>query len=264
MLRALYTAATGMQAQQINIDTIANNIANVNTTGFKQGRAEFQDLLYQNIRPAGTASSTFHRLSGRTCSLVWVPARSQPTGIYSQGDFRQTGNPLDLVIEGKGFLPGAPAQRRNRVHARRLLPSERRRRDGRQPMEIRWSRRSRFQPTLRTIVIGKDGTVSVTQAGRARRNRSARSRSPTFRIRPGLNAIGRQPLFGFDALPATRLPDPWRKRSRTINQGFLEQSNVNVVEEMVNMIIAQRAYEVNSKAVRVADDMLSQINNLVR
>ena len=103
MLRALYTAATGMQAQQINIDTIANNIANVNTTGFKQGRAEFQDLLYQNIRPAGTASSSSTSYPvGLQLGLGTRPVATDR--IYRQGDFRQTENPLDLVIEGKGFF----------------------------------------------------------------------------------------------------------------------------------------------------------------
>src|SRR5438477_11442455 len=103
MLRALYTAATGMQAQQINIDTIANNIANVNTTGFKQGRAEFQDLLYQNIRPAGTASSTSTSYPvGLQLGLGTRPVATDR--LFSQGDFRQTGNPLDLVVAGKGFF----------------------------------------------------------------------------------------------------------------------------------------------------------------
>src|SRR5688572_28000567 len=101
MLRALYTAATGMQAQQINFDTIANNIANVNTTGFKQSRAEFQDLLYQNIRPAGTASSSSTSYPvGLQLGLGTRPVATDRS--YRQGDFRQTGNPLDLVIEGKG------------------------------------------------------------------------------------------------------------------------------------------------------------------
>src|SRR5260370_11975268 len=103
MLRALYTAATGMQAQQINIDTIANNIANVNTTGFKQGRAEFQDLLYQNIRTAGTASSSSTTYPvGLQLGLGTRP--SATARIFSQGDFQQTGNPLDLVIQGQGFF----------------------------------------------------------------------------------------------------------------------------------------------------------------
>src|SRR2546423_5872502 len=103
MLRALYTAATGMQAQQINIDTIANNIANVNTTGFKQGRAEFQDLLYQNIRPAGASSSSSTQYPvGLQVGLGTRPVATDR--IYRQGDFRQTGNSLDLVIEGKGFF----------------------------------------------------------------------------------------------------------------------------------------------------------------
>ena len=121
MLRALYTAATGMEAQQVNIDTIANNIANVNTTGFKSSRAEFQDLLYQNIRPAGTSASTgTQHPVGLQLGLGTRPVAT--TRIYSQGDFQQTSNPLDLVIAGPGILSSQTAQRRNRLYPRRLFP----------------------------------------------------------------------------------------------------------------------------------------------
>src|SRR6202162_2991750 len=160
MLRALYTAATGMQAQQINIDTIANNIANVNTTGFKQARAEFQDLLYQNIRTAGTASSTSSTYPvGLQLGLGTRPVATAK--IFSQGDFQQTSNPLDLVIQGQGFFQvktatGETAYTRDgsfHMNATGSLVTA----DG-----------SLLEPQItipaaaQNIVIGTDGTVSVT------------------------------------------------------------------------------------------------------
>src|SRR5690349_18477121 len=165
MIRALYTAATGMEAQQVNIDTIANNIANVNTTGFKQGRAEFQDLLYQNIRPAGTAASTSTEYPvGLQLGLGTRPVAT--TRIYKQGDFRQTGNPLDLVIEGKGFfqvrLPsGETAYTRDGAfHLNR---------DG----ALVTADGNLVDPQISiptdalTITVASDGTVSVTQPSQA-------------------------------------------------------------------------------------------------
>src|ERR1051326_1282186 len=163
MLRALYTAATGMEAQQINIDTIANNIANVNTTGFKQVRAEFQDLLYQNIRPAGTAASTTTEYPvGLQLGLGTRPVAT--TRLYRQGDFRQTGNPLDLVIEGKGFFTvrqpsGETAYTRDgsfHVSKDGALVTA----DG-DPVEPQIT----IPADAQDIVIGSDGTVSVTQTG---------------------------------------------------------------------------------------------------
>src|SRR5436853_5371269 len=165
MLRALYTAATGMQAQQVNIDTIANNIANVNTTGFKQARAEFQDLLYQNIRTAGTASSSSTTYPvGLQLGLGTRPVATAK--IYSQGDFRQTGNPLDLVIQGQGFFQvrtpsGETAYTRDgtfHLNAQGGLVTA----DG-----------SLLDPQItiptgaQNIVIGADGTVSATIQGQA-------------------------------------------------------------------------------------------------
>lgn len=262
MLRALYTAATGMQAQQINIDTIANNIANVNTTGFKQGRAEFQDLLYQNIRPAGTASSSSTEYPvGLQLGLGTRPVATDR--IYRQGDFRQTGNPLDLVIEGKGFFQvrmpsGELAYSRDgsfHLNADGALVTA----DG-NPLEPQIT----IPADAQEIVIGTDGTVSVTQAGQTAAQQVGTIQVANFQNPGGLNAIGRNLLLPTSASGDATASNPGEKGLGRINQGFLEQSNVNVVEEMVNMIVAQRAYEVNSRAVRVADDMLSQINNLVR
>ena len=262
MLRALYTAATGMEAQQINIDTIANNIANVNTTGFKQARAEFQDLLYQNIRPAGTAASTSTEYPvGLQLGLGTRPVAT--TRIYKQGDFRQTGNPLDLVIEGKGFFQvrmpsGETAYTRDgsfHINKEGSVVTA----DG-DPMEPAIT----IPADAQEVVIASDGTVSVTQAGQTASQTIGTIQIANFQNSSGLNAVGRNLLVATTASGDPVTGNPGETGRGRINQGFLEQSNVNVVEEMVNMIIAQRAYEVNSKAVRVADDMLSQINNLVR
>ena len=262
MLRALYTAATGMQAQQINIDTIANNIANVNTTGFKQGRAEFQDLLYQNIRPAGTASSSSTSYPvGLQLGLGTRPVATDR--IYRQGDFRQTENPLDLVIEGKGFFQvrmpnGELAYTRDgsfHMSAEGALVTA----DG-NPLEPQIT----IPADAQEIVIGSDGTVSVTQAGQAAAQQVGTLQIANFQNPSGLNGIGRNLFLPSAASGDASAGGPGQNGLGLLNQGFLEQSNVNVVEEMVNMIVAQRAYEVNSRAVRVADDMLSQINNLVR
>jgi len=262
VLRALYTAATGMEAQQINIDTIANNIANVNTTGFKQGRAEFQDLLYQSIRPAGTASSTSTEYPvGLQLGLGTRPVAT--TRLYRQGDFRQTGNPLDLVIEGKGFFQvrmpsGETAYTRDgSFHVNKdgaLVTADG---DSIEPQIT-------IPADAQEIVIGSDGTVSVTQAGQTAAQQIGTIQLANFQNPAGLNAIGRNLLVATTASGEAIVGNPGESSLGRINQGFLEQSNVNVVEEMVNMIIAQRAYEVNSRAVRVADDMMSQINNLVR
>jgi flagellar basal-body rod protein FlgG len=262
MLRALYTAATGMQAQQVNIDTIANNIANVNTTGFKQGRAEFQDLLYQNIRPAGTASSASTTFPvGLQLGLGTRPVAT--SRIYTQGDFRQTGNSMDLVIEGKGFfqvrLPNGELgyTRDGSFHksAEGILVTA----DG-NPLEPQIT----IPADADSVVIGKDGTVSITQPGQSAAQQIGTIQLANFQNPGGLNALGGN-LFVASAASGDPLTgNPGENGMGHVNQGFLEQSNVSVVEEMVNMIVAQRAYEVNSKAVRVADDMLSQINNLVR
>jgi flagellar basal-body rod protein FlgG len=262
MLRALYTAATGMQAQQINIDTIANNIANVNTTGFKQGRAEFQDLLYQNIRPAGTsASSSTQYPVGLQLGLGTRPVATDR--LYRQGDFRQTGNPLDLVVEGKGFfqvrLPsGELAYTRDgsfHVNAQGAVVTA-----AGDPLEPQIT----IPADAQEIVIGSDGTVSVTQSGQAAAQQVGTIQIASFQNPSGLSALGGN-LFQETAASGTATAGtPGENGLGRINQGVLEQSNVSVVEEMVNMIVAQRAYEVNSRAVRTADDMLQQINNLAR
>ena len=262
MLRALHTAATGMQAQQINIDTIANNIANINTTGFKQVRAEFQDLLYQDLRPAGTASSSSTEYpTGLQLGLGTMPVASARD--FSQGDFRQTENPLDVTISGQGFfqvtLPSGETgyTRDGSFHTDQLgtLVTA----DG-NPI----SPAVTIPAGAQGIVIGSDGTVSVTQAGQSAATPVGTIQIANFQNPAGLSGVGRNLLMPSTASGLATAGNPGTNGLGLLNQGYLEQSNVNVVEEMVNMIIAQRAYEVNSKAVRVADDMLQQVNNLVR
>jgi flagellar basal-body rod protein FlgG len=251
-----------MQAQQINIDTIANNIANVNTTGFKQGRAEFQDLLYQNIRSAGTASSSSTTYPvGLQLGMGTRPVAT--ARIFSQGDFQQTGNPLDLVIQGQGFfqvrLPnGETAYTRDgtfHLNAQGSLVTA----DG-NVLEPQLT----IPPAAQNIVIGADGTVSVTLAGQNAAQQVGTIQLATFQNSGGLNPAGGNLFMATTASGDAITGTPGQTGLGTINQGFLEQSNVDIVKEMVNMIVAQRAYEVNSKAIKVADDMLSQINNLSR
>jgi flagellar basal-body rod protein FlgG len=262
MLRALYTAATGMQAQQVNIDTIANNIANVNTTGFKQGRAEFQDLLYQNIRTPGTASSSSTTYPvGLQLGMGTRPVAT--ARIYSQGDFQQTGNPLDLVIQGQGFFQvrmpsGETAYTRDgtfHLNAQGALVTA----EG-NVLEPQIT----IPASAQNIVIGADGTVSVTVAGQSAAQQVGSLQLANFQNPGGLNPVGGNLFLATTASGDAITGAPGQTGLGTINQGFLEQSNVDIVKEMVNMIVAQRAYEVNSRAIRVADDMLSQINNLSR
>jgi flagellar basal-body rod protein FlgG len=262
MLRALYTAASGMEAQQLNIDTIAHNLANVNTGGFKQRRTQFQDLLYQDVRSAGTANTASTEIPvGLQIGLGTKPVASEM--IFTQGDFSSTNNPLDLVIEGQGFFQvrqpsGQLAYTRNgNFHMNRegaLVTS-----DG-----------DLLDPQITIpsdqvgITIGADGTVSVVQAGQTQPQQVGKIEIALFQNPAGLQAVGKNlftPTQGSgDAVTGT----PGENGLGTLLSGFTEQSNVSVVEEMVNMIVSQRAYEANSKVIRTADEMFSQANNIAR
>jgi flagellar basal-body rod protein FlgG len=262
MIRAMYSAASGLEAQQLNIDVIANNLANVNTAGFKESRAEFQDLLYQNVRASGAASSTSTDLPvGLQVGLGSRPVAT--SRLFSQGDFRQTGNPLDLVIEGQGFFQ---VRLPTNEIAYTRAGSFHLNRDG----SLVTADGNLLDPQITipsdalTITVGSDGTVSVTQPSQAQAQQVGTIQLSIFQNPAGLNSIGKN-LF----LPTTSSGEPitgtpGENGIGTIDQGFLEQSNVSVVQEMVNMIIGQRAYETNSKVVKTADDMLQTINNVVR
>jgi len=262
MIRSLWTAATGMATQQMNIDVIAHNLANINTSGFKQRRAQFQDLLYQNIRQAGAANtSTTDIPVGLQVGLGTKPVATEI--IFSQGDFSATNNPLNLVIQGQGFfqvrLPdGQVAYTRN--------GSLQLNRDG----NLVTTEGDLLDPQITLpqdrlgVTIGADGTVSVTQAGQTEPQQVGRIEIALFQNPAGLQSIGKNlfmtTLASGDAITGT----PGENGLGTILSGYLEQSNVSVVEEMVNMIVSQRAYEANSKVIRTSEEMFTQANNIVR
>ena len=262
MLQTLWTAASGMQAQELNINVISNNLANVNTTGFKRSRADFQDLLYQTLRSAGVASSAGTVVpTGIQVGHGTRPAAVQK--IFIQGDFQHTKNDLDLVIEGDGFFQ---ILQPNGETAYTRAGSFKLDNEGR----IVSSDGYLIEPEMSipndtiSINIGTDGTVSIMQAGETDPDELGTIELARFINPAGLNAIGRN-LF----LPTGASGDPvtgiaGEDGFGTIAQCYLEMSNVSAVEEMVNMIVAQRAYEINSKSIQTADEMLQMANNLKR
>lgn len=262
MLPALFTAATGMRAQQTNIDVIANNLANVNTTGFKRGRADFQDLLYQTLRQAGAPSS--NQTETPTGIQVGLGSRTAAVHrLFLQGDMQNTDNQLDLAIDGGGFFQilqpnGEIAY--TRAGALKLDSQGR----------IVTSDGFPLEPELviptdaLSISVGTDGIVSVLQPGNVNSQQIGQLRLVNFANPAGLSGLGRS-LFQ----PTTSSGDPiegvpGEQGLGTLQQGFLEISNVSVVEEMVQLITGQRAYEINSKAVQAADEMLQDAVNLRR
>lgn len=263
MLRSLYTAATGSQTQQFNIDIIANNVANVNTTGYKKARAEFQDLISQTYRAAGSIGDqgTIDPVGIQVGLGTKVSATQR---VFLPGSIMQTGNPLDMAIQGEGFFQV-------------LLDSG----------EVAYSRDGNFkhdangtvvtsdgyplQPNITVpndtteIVIGLNGTVSVRQAGQTDLTQVGQIQLARFSNPAGLESIGRNlfqltPASG-PAIQGTAGQGEFAKT--TINQGFLEGSNVQIVEELINLITAQRAFEANSKVIQASDEVLKVSNNTV-
>jgi flagellar basal-body rod protein FlgG len=260
--RSLFIAATGMEAQRINIDVISNNLANVNTTGFKKSRADFQELMYQSLKTAGAVSAEGNEVpTGIQLGLGVKPAAVQK--MFYQGDFVSTGNNLDLVIEGNGFFQitkpdGEIAYTRAgafKLDSEGNLVTS----DG-YPMEPAIT----IPANAMEITISSDGAVSVLQAGNNTPVEVGQIETAQFINPSGLRAIGKN-LFlpsGSSGEPTTG--NPGSEGLGSINQGFIELSNVNVVEEMVNMIVSQRAYELNSKVIQSTDEMLALANNLKR
>ncbi|MGD0963632.1 MAG: flagellar basal-body rod protein FlgG [Candidatus Acidiferrales bacterium] len=263
MFRSLNTAASGMIAQQLNLDNIANNLANASTAGFRKRRLQFQDMLYQNLVLPGAAST--QQTTYSTGLQIGLGARSSSSEmIQTQGDFEQTGNQLDLAIQGQGFFQVQ-------------LPSG----------QLAYTRAGSFQvdaqgavvtadgyalqpaitiPTNATsITIGTDGTVSVSIPGQQQAQQVGQIQLATFANPGGLDSTG-QNLF----TPTTASGDAilgtagGSEGLGTIQQGELEQSNVNVVEEFIEMILAQRSYESNSKVVQAADQMFQDVNSMSR
>src|SRR5690606_11850647 len=262
MIRALYTAATGMNAQQTNIDNVAHNLANVNTVGFKKSRVEFEDLVYQEIRTAGAqASATTEAPIGLE---VGLGTRAVATSRnFSAGNLRNTNAPLDLAIHGAGFfqvtLPDGTLAYTRAGNSHRGCQGVIGTKEGYAiaPQITIW-------PDATTVSLSRDGVVSALIAGQ-----TAAEQLGTIELAHFANPAGLRPLGGnlFAATTASGEPEvgaPGIDGRGTLAQGFLEDSNVSVVEEMVNMILGQRAYEANSRVVRAADEMLSQVNNLAR
>jgi flagellar basal-body rod protein FlgG len=242
MIRALYSAATGMTAQQTNVDNIANNLANSNTAGFKARRQQFSDLLYQTmVQPGAAAGSQI---------------------VFTQGNFTQTENPLDLVIQGNGFFQVRMANG-----------------------DLAYTRSGQFQlnqngglvdangnlvepaitlpPNAQNVTIATDGTVSYTVPNQTASQTAGQIQLATFINPAGMNSLGQNLYAPTNASGEPIVGNPGGQEGLgTLLQGYTEQSNVSVVDEFVNLIVSQRAYEANSKVVKAADEMYQQVNNI--
>ena len=261
MIRALYTAASGMTAQQLNLDNIANNLANSSTTGFQQRRLQFSDLLYQNaVMPGSAATQQTTNASGLQVGLGVRPTTTET--MQTQGDFNTTGNPLDLAISGGGFfqilLPNGQTgyTRAGSFHtdAQGNMVTA----DGNalQPAVT-------IPPDATTVSIGSDGTVSVVQPGQTQSTQVGSIQLALFVNPGGLNSVGNNIYLATTASGDPVIGNPGGAEGLgTLQQGMLEQSNVSVVDEFVQMIVAQRSYESNSRVVKAADEMLQQLNQL--
>lgn len=263
MIRALYSAASGMSAQQLNVDNIAHNLANASTVGYKMRRGQFQDLLYQNLITPG-ASAGQQTVVPTGLQLGLGTRASSNEIIFSQGNYSSTSNPLDLVIQGNGFFQIRQASgelaytRGGSFHLDRdgnLVTS-----DG-DPLEPQIT----IPPDAQNISIATDGTVSYTQPGQSSAQQAGQIQLAGFQNPAGLNSIGRNLYLPTDASGDPTVGTPGGQEGLgSLLQGYLEQSNVSVVEEFINLIVSQRAYEANSKVVKAADEMYQQINNLTR
>ncbi|MGD9172714.1 MAG: flagellar basal-body rod protein FlgG [Desulfobacterales bacterium] len=262
MIRSLWTSATGMQAQELNIDVIANNLANVNTSGFKKSRAEFQDLLYESMRPAGAASSADTTVP----TGIQMGHGTRPSAVqkmFDQGDFQNTQNELDWAIEGDGFFQiEMPDGGTGYSRAGEFKLDA----DGRivNPDGFPLIPEITVPTDTISISVGLDGTVSVIQAGDGTPTEIGNIQLARFVNPAGLRSLGKNLFTPTNASGDEITGTPGENGFGTLAQGFLEMSNVSVVDEMVNMITAQRAYETNSKVITTADDMLQMANNLKR
>lgn len=256
------TAASGMIAQQMNVDNIANNLANVNTTGFKRSKIEFQDVLYQNYRKAGTATALGTEVP-TGLSIGYGTRVVATVRHYTEGDLTSTGNPLDLAISGDGFFQiqhpdGSVAYTRDgafKLSADGQIVNS----DGFYLIpEI-------TIPEGTTLIsFGTDGTIEVLEFGQSDTVQIGQIELARFINPSGLSAVGKNLLIPTGASGDPIIDIPTQSGMGQIDQGYLEMSNVKVVDEMVNMIIAQRAYEMNSKAIQTAEDMAAIANNLKR
>ncbi|MCK4388851.1 MAG: flagellar basal-body rod protein FlgG [Desulfobacterales bacterium] len=260
MLRGLWTAASGMAAMQVKIDVIANNLANINTNGFKKSRPDFQDLMYQTLRIAGATTIGGNQIP--TGIQIGLGTRlSGVQKLFTQGDYNQTSNELDMAIEGKGFFK--VVNNDEEVYRRAgnfKLDSE---------GYICTSDGDRLQPEFsippEAVLVSIDSGGKLTCFGPdSNELDSTEIKLYSFANPAGLYSMGRNLYRSTDASGEATEGTPGMDGFGTIAQGYLEMSNVNVVEEMVAMIETQRAYEVNSKAIQTADSMAQMANNIKR
>lgn len=252
-----------MNAQQLNVDTIANNLANANTTAYKARHTQFQDLLYQNMVQPGTAAGQQTTVpTGLQVGLGTKPSANEIS--FAQGSFSQTDNPLDLVIQGNGFF-------QIRQASGELAYT----RDGSFQLDkngnIVTSQGNFLEPQItipaqaQAITIATDGTVSYTLPGQTGTQVAGQLQLATFQNPAGLNGIGSNLYLPTDASGQPNVAVPGSQEGQgTLLQGYQEQSNVNIVEEFINLIAAQRNYEANSKVVKAADEMYQQVNNIAQ
>jgi flagellar basal-body rod protein FlgG len=252
-----------MTAQQMNVDNIAHNLANANTAGFKTRRAQFQDLLYQSVVQPGAASGQ-QTVVPTGLQLGLGTRASSNEIIFSQGSFSQTENPLDLVIQGRGFFQ---VRRPSGELAYTRCGSFHLDRDGNMvtgdgsPLEPQIT----IPADAQQITIAQDGTVSYTQANQTSAQQAGQIQLANFPNPAGLNSLGGNLYAPTDASGDPTVGAPGGQEGLgTVMQGYIEQSNVSVVEEFINLIVAQRGYEANSKVVQAADQMYQQVNNLAR
>ncbi len=263
MIRALYTAATGMHAQETNIDVIANNLANVNTTGFKKSRADFQDLMYQYLVEPGATTSQAGNQNPSGIQVGLGVKASSVQKVFTQGDLTSTGNQLDVAIEGDGFLQiqlpdGSAAFSRSgalRLDSQGQLVT---------PEGYVVDPGITIDTTAVAVSIGQDGTVSARTPGQTAETQVGTLTAIRFPNNAGLRAIGKNLYQETSSSGAPQTGTFGEEGFGRLAQGFLESSNVSVVEQVVTMITAQRAYEASSKAIQTSDDMLSQAINLKR
>jgi flagellar basal-body rod protein FlgG len=260
MIQSLYSGATGMAAQQLNLNIIANNLANANTSGFKRGRIEFQDLLYQRSRAAGADSGAGNVVP--TGVEIGNGSKVVSTAkLFTQGPLTQTGNKLDIAIDGDGFLE---VQKPDGTSAYTRDGSLKTDGQGRVTTSDGLPVLSGFQPIApgtTSISISSNGQVTTEGTGGSQTFRDQLTR---FNKPSGLRSIGRNLYEETQASGSPETGNAGENGFGSIQQGFLESSNVNIVEEMVNMIEAQRAYEINSKSVQTSDEMLAKIAEMKR
>ncbi|MDZ7621013.1 MAG: flagellar basal-body rod protein FlgG [Candidatus Competibacteraceae bacterium] len=260
MTSALWIAKTGLDAQQTRMAVVSHNLANVSTTGFKRGRAQFEDLLYQNVRQVGGPDRAKQPTPFRVDALGTGVRTVSTAKLFTQGNVIQTGNNLDLAINGRGFfqvqLPDGTVSY-TRAGAFQINA------DG----QLVTSNGYLLQPEItlppgaQSVTVGRDGVFSVQIAGEEAPQQVGNLQTADFINPAGLQAIGENLFLESVASGAPQVGDPAANGLGLIMQGALESSNVNVVEELVDMIETQRAYEMNSKAISTTDQMLQYVNN---